>query len=369
MSKAKILISAAGTGGHLFPAQQLARLLKAKDCSVLFAAYNLSTNNFFHKNKFEYRDISSSPFNRKRIFSFFFKTLKGFFQSVFLLLKYKPDVVVGFGSYHSFPIILSSIILRKKIVLFDSNLVLGKVNTIFSKYAEYMCVQFSLKAPLKNEILVKRLPWEICKNDSLDTHGHLDLNLKKDVFTILIFGGSQGARVINDNFIDALKKVIKEYKIQVVHIIGNNYDIDTVKNFYNKNFVKSHVARFEDNMAKFYQMSDLVISRSGACTISELIYFEKPSILIPFKKAKNDHQFVNALFMQDEVNAASILEEEKISEDTMFYEIKSFLENDKKKLLTFIKNIKKFKGLEDKKNKKSLTDLILELTNKKMKNT
>jgi len=113
-------------------------------------------------------------------------------------------------------------------------------------------------------------------------------------------------------------------------------------------------------LAVFYKLSDLVISRSGACSILEFIHFEKPSILIPFKGAKENHQLKNAIYMKNHIGASSIILEENISKDVLLNEMISFLKNDKKKLCLFKENIRRFKILDEKKNKKDLSDLVLE---------
>ncbi len=359
--KLKVLISASGTGGHLIPAQRLADILKKKDCDIFFAASGLSNRLFFQKENFSYLDISSSMINKKTIFIAFFKILKGLFQSLKLIIKYKPNVVVGFGSYHTFPVILASFLLKKKIILFDSNLILGKVNRIFSKIAKYVAIQFEIDKKLKNSVLVKRFPWDI-KNE-IDQGFIKKFGLDSNVFTIMIFGGSQGSKIINDNFIKTAQN-LKKQKIQIIHILGSNYEKEKIKSIYDEYKIKSYVSNFEKNLFDFYKISDLVISRAGACSISEIIHFEKPSILIPFKNAKDNHQYKNAVFMQNTIGISSLILEDNLTEKTLYDEIISFLENNKKKFCLFKENVQKYKSLENKKNIKDLCDLVFEVGEK-----
>ncbi|NGX34984.1 MAG: UDP-N-acetylglucosamine--N-acetylmuramyl-(pentapeptide) pyrophosphoryl-undecaprenol N-acetylglucosamine transferase, partial [Candidatus Anoxychlamydiales bacterium] len=280
--KIKALISASGTAGHLMPAIQLAEKLKNEDIDIYFAAYGLENREIFPKDKFKYLDIISSPIGKKTIIKAFFKIFIGFLKSLKLIIKYKPDVVVGFGSYHTFPVILASLFLRKKIVLFDSNIILGKVNNFFAKKAKFLCTQFERENKLKNEILVKPLPW--IDNYQLQENSFFkNIDLKNNIFTILIFGGSQGSEIINRHFQMIINDLVKkEKKIQVIHILGNDQNKKKFKAFYDKLNISSYVSNFEKDFFRFYKISDLVISRSGAASISELIYFEKPSILVPF---------------------------------------------------------------------------------------
>ncbi|MBN2478920.1 MAG: UDP-N-acetylglucosamine--N-acetylmuramyl-(pentapeptide) pyrophosphoryl-undecaprenol N-acetylglucosamine transferase [Parachlamydiales bacterium] len=365
--KKKILISASGTGGHLIPAQDLAKILDNNNFEVFFAAYDLSKKSTFDKNRYQFKDIQAQLPSKKTIFSFLIKTLIGVFQSVFFIFKTKPEVVVGFGSYHTFPVILAATILRKKVILFDSNTILGKVNQFFSKKAKVVAVQFPLQKRLANEILVKRLPWTNLKVFENKTDLFQGKNLKNDLFTILIFGGSQGSKIINDNFLRILND-FKNLKLldnfQIIHICGNDQDESFFKKTYHDLNILAYVAAFEKNLISFMKHVDLVISRSGASTISELIHFEIPSILIPFKKAKDNHQFFNAKFLQDEVLGAKIVLEDFLDEKSLLNALMFLLENNRKNLLAFKENIKKFKNFEKNKNIKNFSEIIMELYGK-----
>ena len=359
----KVLISSSGTGGHLIPAIQLAKKLKLKGSDIFFAAHGLESRELFIKENFSYLDISASQINKKKIFFAFFKILKGFFQSLKLILKYKPSVIVGFGSYHTFPVILAAYVLRKKIILYDSNIELGQVNKIFAKKAKVVATQFEKASKLKHEILVKRFPWYIKddKKKNLKSDILKKVKLEKNIFTILIFGGSQGSSIINENFVNNIRALSKKQKVQIVHILGHGIDKTKINKIYDDLHLKSYVSNFEKDLDQFYKISDLVISRAGACSISEQIYFEKPSILIPYKNAKDNHQLKNALFMQNAVKSAIVITEDSLLKDTLLNEINFFLENGQKKLCLFKKNIQKFKHQNDEKNKNDLTDLVLKL--------
>ena len=113
----KIIIAAGGTGGHLIPAQQLSdNLLKRKDIEITFVGNALSQNRNFKKEKYKYLDIPSSSFSKKNLFKSLFLLLKGFLKSLFILRKIKPGLIVGFGSYHTFPLMLAAKFFRKKYV-------------------------------------------------------------------------------------------------------------------------------------------------------------------------------------------------------------------------------------------------------------
>src|SRR5690606_13931137 len=144
--------------GHLFPAQQLAYYYP----DVLFAGHHLSKSPFFRE-EFPFQEIKASP---PKKWSFLFSTIIGLFQSLKLFSKNKIDVVVGFGSFHTFPVLLAAAILRKKMVLFEANCVLGKVNRLFAPFADKIAVQFPI--PTKKTVLVPLLPWKKQKKPSRD---------------------------------------------------------------------------------------------------------------------------------------------------------------------------------------------------------
>jgi UDP-N-acetylglucosamine--N-acetylmuramyl-(pentapeptide) pyrophosphoryl-undecaprenol N-acetylglucosamine transferase len=354
--KIDVLISASGTGGHLIPAQSLSEILLKKDLNVFFAACDLSKKKIFEKNKYQFKDIESALPN-KNIFLFFYKILKGTIQSIYLILKLKPKVVVGFGSYHTFPVILASYILRKKIVLFDSNSYLGLTNRVFAKKAKVVATQFEINKKLNNIKLVKMLPWiDVEKKDRFENI----TKLKKNKFTILIFGGSQGSDIISKNFIKNLE-VLKNKDLQIIHLLGEKSNIDEYKKIYDENNISSYVSDFESDMHSLYKNASFVISRAGACTIAEEIFYEVPSILVPFAKAKDNHQYINAKFMQDIVQSAYILLEKEI--DNKFnHVLNEILKNNRIKLMR--ENIKNYKSLINNQNREQLSQIIINLVKK-----
>lgn len=292
--KYRVLIAAGGSGGHLFPAQQMATHLT----DVIFAGHNLSMSPFF-QHQFPLLDIAASqpksPF-------FIFSTLKGLFQTFRLFSKHKIDVVVGFGSFHTFPVLLAATLLRKKIVLFEANCRLGKVNRLFAPFANKIAVQFPV--PNKNAVFVPLLPWKapekkVSKQEALEYFG------LKENFTILIFGGSQGASFFNEIMPKAFNTA------QVIHFTGKGQAT------YENGCVKA----FETRMDLAYTAADLVICRSGASTMAELIRYGKPSLLIPYPHSSEDHQRENAKFLTDVVRGARMLDQKDATVDRIQEEV------------------------------------------------
>jgi len=268
----KVLIATGGTGGHLFPSKQLAELLKGAD--VIFAGHKLASTPFFDR-KVPYHEVASASSKKKWPL-----LLKGVWQSLKLLLSFKPDVVVGFGSFHSFPVLMAAVILRKKIVLFEANGSLGKVNRFFVPFAKKLALQFPIAH--KKAVYVPLLPWTQKRGRSK--------KYEKDPkrTTILIFGGSQGAEFINKTFCEAAK--LLSFPFSVIHLTGKE-DPDIPYS------VPAVVKAFEDDMAAAYAVSDLAVCRCGAGTTAELIQNRIPSVVIPYPYA-HDHQRINGEYLK-----------------------------------------------------------------------
>jgi UDP-N-acetylglucosamine--N-acetylmuramyl-(pentapeptide) pyrophosphoryl-undecaprenol N-acetylglucosamine transferase len=299
----RVLIAAGGTGGHLLPAQQLAELLEKQGAKVSFAGYKLGISPYFQREKFGFKEIPAAPLGG---LSFFYRLLVGGWKALRLFFKEKPDVVVGFGSYHTVPVLLVAALLGKKIILFEANRTLGKVNRLFRPFAKKIAWQFLPRvADESKDLLVARCPWispAISLRDSLSARK--ELGLDPDRFTILVFGGSQGAAFLNEKM-PAVAALLPH--IQWIHIAGNEAAAAQVSARYGH---RALVFSFVSNMPLLYAAADAAICRSGAGTVSELLRFQVPSILIPFPHATEDHQRHNAEFLVEKGGAVCLLQSE-----------------------------------------------------------
>ena len=196
------------------------------------------------------------------------------------MARFKPDVVVGFGSFHSFPVLTAAAILRKKIILFEANCSLGQVNRFFVPFAEKIAFQFPIK--MKKAVYVPLLPW--IKKEQGGKKYHLDPNRT----TILVFGGSQGASFINQVFPEAAK--LLSFPFQVIHLTGKT-DLEI------RYSVPCVVKPFEEEMESAYEAADFAVCRCGAGTSAELIRYRLPAVVIPYPYA-NDHQRKNGEYLQ-----------------------------------------------------------------------
>ena len=312
--KLTILICTGGSAGHIFPAIDFAK--KYPQAQIHFAGHLLSKSRFFNAS-YSVTDIEAAAFSFKRLGRFLKSTLQGFLQAITVIRQVSPDLILGFGSYHTFPLMVASVVLRKKIYLFEANFSLGKVNRLFAPFAKKVFSQFPLKQKLSSHELVQRLPWKEKINKAL-TKGFAAkyFGLNENVFTILVFGGSQGAAFFNDFLPSVLDKIPN---IQVLHFTGPHTAV------YKNN--PSCVKEFENQMDLAYTLCDIAICRSGAGTISELISYQVPALLIPYPFSADQHQLTNAKFMVQTVQGALFLEQKQATEKTILEKINLLKEN------------------------------------------
>jgi len=302
-----VVITAGGTGGHLFPAQNTARELKEhiKGLEVVFMAKGLNTNSRFRREEFRYYDIPSGPITPKKLLFSTASILYGVIKSIKLLRKLKPAVVVGFGSYHSFPVLVAAKLLGIDIILHEANSIPGKVNKLFSPYAVWTGVFFPDAAlHLKGKVVQTDIPLRKERSTRKEALAHY--GLPEDCFTILVFGGSLGASRLNELAHDAITRLQK--RVQVLHFTGSSEERLTYESR-----VRAHVAPFEHNMHYAWAAADLAITRAGASTVAESIAFGVPSIFIPYPQSADGHQDKNAAFVVEQIGGAVAFQEKGLS--------------------------------------------------------
>jgi UDP-N-acetylglucosamine--N-acetylmuramyl-(pentapeptide) pyrophosphoryl-undecaprenol N-acetylglucosamine transferase len=309
----KILISGGGTGGHIFPAIAIADALKKKlpQVDILFVGA---------KGKMEMEKVPLAGYPIKGLWisgfqrSLSFKNLLFPFKLVFSLLKagriiskFKPDVVIGVGGYASGPI--GQMAVRKNIplVLQEQNSYPGITNKILAKKAEKICVAYQgMEKYFPKEKLC--LAGNPIRKNVIEIEGKREqalqyFELDKNKQVVLIVGGSQGARSINESVNLNLELLVMN-KLQLIWQTGKTYadiarkDVLEKLNGNNKQLVR--VQEFINKMDFAYAAADIVVSRAGAIAISELCSVGKPSILIPLPSAAEDHQTSNALALADQ---------------------------------------------------------------------
>ena len=308
----RFLICGGGTGGHLFPATAIMTELSKQGANVLYMgskhgieATTIKSDNIVLLDiKGFHRTLSLSNFIDN--IKFPFKIIKSVFKSVIIIYKFNPQLIIGTGGYSSGIPLISALILGKKILLQEQNSYPGFTNRILSKFADKICLGYTeSRKYFKNNCIFTGNP--IRKNLKIynKSQARNELSINENKFTIFICGGSQGSKPINEY----LKKNINFYNRLDANIIWQCGPIH-LKVLSSLNINKNIILYdFIKNIDLVYSASDLVISRSGALTLTEINYFGKASILIPFPFSAGNHQYKNAIFSKK--SKASIIIEQK----------------------------------------------------------
>lgn len=293
----RVLIAGGGTGGHLFPGIALAEEVTTRhpQNDVVFVGT---------RRGLEARVVPAAGFKLETITS---RGLKGmspvnlllgvlalplsFLESLYLLFKYKPDVVVGVGGYSSGPVVMAAWMLGIPTAVQEQNALPGATNKLLGKFVKAVFLAFDEARRFFPEKKIHVIGNPI-RRKLLDNY--LRSSIAHDKFTILVFGGSLGAKGLNSRVLDALKH-LEDLKpeLKFIHQTGKA-DLDTVRAGYAEKNYDAEVVEFIDDMSGAYAKSELVICRAGATTLAELTVCKKAAILVPFPFATDDHQAVNA---------------------------------------------------------------------------
>lgn len=336
----KVIIACGGSGGHIFPAVALAEGLKTYDrySDIMFIGSNKALDKrIFEKEGLKYRLLWAN----KLPYKFSYKTflfILGFFadllRSLGILVKYRPDVAVGFGGYVSGPVIIAAYMLGIPRVIHEQNAMPGRANAMLFRFADKIAVSFEETRPRLGAYAGKcvftgnPIRVSLLRDDKSASIKKLGLNPGK--FTILVIGGSQGAHNLNKAFLKALSKIDENVRqnLQIIHITGAA-DYGWASEAYKELSLENCTHSFMDRIEDAYSASDLVVTRSGASAIFEIAYFGRPMILVPYPFAFS-HQSENARIFSTK-GAAVRIDEKDLSPDLMKEKIEKLL-NDRRAL-------------------------------------
>lgn len=326
--KKKIAFAAGGTGGHMIPACTLALQLR-HFCDLFFCGVDLKNHRDRLKSKnFPYYTlVGGTPFHKNPIRSLknIALLIVGTWQCWKIYRKEKPDLIVGFGSFHSFPALLAAYLYRIPIILFESNVQEGIVNRFFSKWAVvstavFREVHISLKGPVRQVALPIHKPFGICRKKAREYFG-----LEPDRPTLLVTGGSLGAREINQMIV-SISSFLHDKKMQIIHLVGAHENIEELREKYKAMLLLVALKPFEEKMYFAWEAADIAICRAGAATLSELVEFEVPALVIPYRFSSRAHQVSNAKYFSEIVKGGiSLCDKESV--DTVLETIQTLWEN------------------------------------------
>jgi UDP-N-acetylglucosamine--N-acetylmuramyl-(pentapeptide) pyrophosphoryl-undecaprenol N-acetylglucosamine transferase len=297
MKKEVVVLVGGGTKGHLFPAISVAQNLQNKEnkLCVIISDINDPIETKGLKTVIIPRMVPKDGLISRIVL--IWHMLITLIRLSFLYIKLKPKVIVGFGGFTAFIPLVAAIILRIPIIVHEQNSVLGKVNEIMSKYACKISLGFFQALSPPKKYAHKCV---FSKNPVRNQIKHQETISNSKTLSILVIGGSQGARAFNTIVPDAVKQLKQMHSDQRLLITQQAHKDkhEYLQNFYNEIQVEYKLEEFFLNMSDMYSKADLVVCRSGASTIEELVSIHKPSILIPLPIAARNHQAINALYLE-----------------------------------------------------------------------
>ena len=344
MRQFKFIISGGGTGGHIYPAISISNELKLRypNSKIVFVgARDRMEMQIVPKHGFEIIGLWISGFTRSlslKNFIFPIKLLASLLRSLFIIKNNKPDVVIGTGGFASGPILYIASLFGIPTLIQEQNSYPGITNKILAKRASKICVAYDNLDRFfdKNKLILTGNPVRSdLQNLAIDSVGAaLNFGLEENKKTLLIIGGSNGSREINKLIFNNLN-LFESLNIQLLWQCGKIY-FEQYKNLNNNKNIK--VYDFIDKMNLAYEVADIIISRAGASSISELCIVGKPVIFLPSPNVAEDHQSKNALSLVNN-KAALMIEEKNMNKD--FKNSFSELINDSELQNELSRNIKK----------------------------
>ncbi len=327
----RVIISAGGTGGHIYPALAIINKIKEKepDSEFLYiGTHNRMEKDIVPAKGIPFKSIEMYGFSKKIFRNI--KTVKCLFkafkQCKKMIREFNPDIVIGVGGYVTVPVIVSAKKLGYKTFLHEQNSLPGKSNKFLSKYCDLVGVSFESsldKFPLGKAIVTGNP----CSEDALKAPVLLKstLGLSATKKLVLIVMGSLGAGRVSKYLESELQKFEgKEY--EVLFVTGKSSYDEVMRHSYPKN-VK--IIPFYEGLTSVMKKTDVMVSRAGASTLSELIALEVPSILIPSPYVANNHQYLNALDLVNQ-NAALMIEEKDLEEGSLIKKVDELINNEEK---------------------------------------
>ena len=336
----KVIIAAAGTGGHINPGIAIANKIKEeeKESEIIFIGTNRGLeNDLVPRAGYELKTIEAYGLSKKlsiENIKNMIKTFKGYGEAKKIIKEFNPDIVIGTGGYICGATITAAHNLKIPTLLHESNAFPGKAIKMLAKKTDCILVSFEdAISRIKNakKIVCTGTPTKITKKDYTKEEVQ---SMKKDAGfdmekpIVLVFGGSQGAQAINESIIGIAKNNLntdyqimwatgpKQYDLIKERFENENLNINNIKNM--------KIVPYIYNMEEVMNLSDVIVARSGAMTVTEISNLGKPSILIPLPNVSNNHQLYNAKVLEN-VGAAKIILNKDLTDKKLDLKIKNII--------------------------------------------
>ncbi|MGF6375292.1 UDP-N-acetylglucosamine--N-acetylmuramyl-(pentapeptide) pyrophosphoryl-undecaprenol N-acetylglucosamine transferase [Clostridiales Family XIII bacterium PM5-7] len=322
----RCIITGGGSGGHIYPAIAIADKIKERDpdAQILYIGNDIGLEKDIVPGAgYDMRLVSAKWLDRRNLFKIFdtgFSTLRGVHQSLRIMKKFKPDVVIGTGGFVCVPVMYAGHKYGAKCYLHEQNAYPGVANKTLEKFTTKVFLGFPdagqfFKEPEKHVAVGNPVRKQFYEVDDAEARRHLDI--PADDFVVFSFGGSQGAEKLNDVGFDLMKAINGEKGITFIFGTGSQYydeildkakaeGIDIQSNIRIKSYI--------NDMENYLGASDLIISRAGALSVAETTVCGKASILIPSPNVTGNHQYFNAKSIADKGGAILIEEKDLTSQ-------------------------------------------------------
>ncbi len=340
MKLTKLVVSCGGTGGHFFPGLSIARTFHDQGGEVLLllsGANAVEQSQIAENAGIRAVALPHMPHYRKNPFRFISGFLGGFSGAGREFKKFKPQAMLGMGSFATLPVVLAAVRCKVPLFLHDGNARIGKANRFFSRWAKFAGSAFPAvnASACRCEVVETGMPVRpellrfagLSKKQAIDeVNRHFNTAFSEDKPLILITGGSQGAAVFNRILPEACCKL--DAGFQVIHLTGKGKLADAENGYKNAGFPHL-LCETTGEMAKVMAAADLVFSRSGGSTVAELALFGKAAVLVPYPFAAEGHQMDNARYFASQ-DAAVLIENSELTVDKAAGVIGDFMKNPEK---------------------------------------
>lgn len=345
----KIILTGGGTGGHIIPLIAVARKIKEKNPDTQFIFIGPKgklEEEIIGRESIPMRNISVGKFRRYFSFQNFidcFKIPIGIIQAMAVLLAEMPDAIFSKGGYASLPVVIVGWMYRIPILIHESDAVPGMANSMLSKFAERVAVSYpeAEKEFPAAQVVLTGNPLREDINQGSASNARQEFSLTESKKVIFVWGGSQGARSINNKILDILPELLLKY--QVIHQTGES-NFEEVRHRAGEMGIKLGregyfaIPFIGENLKDILAVSDLVISRAGSTSIAEIAANGKPAIIIPLESSASNHQRMNAYALA-KIGGCIVLEENNLGKNLFMSRIDEIMNNDelRKKLSEDIK--------------------------------
>jgi UDP-N-acetylglucosamine--N-acetylmuramyl-(pentapeptide) pyrophosphoryl-undecaprenol N-acetylglucosamine transferase len=339
----KVILAGGGTGGHIYPAVTIARELQRRDSKIeiLFVGGKRGLeSDIIPKEGFRLVTLNLTGIPRKispKVITSLWLATKGMGETFKIIREFKPDLVIGTGGYVCGPMVLAAALQGVPTAIQEQNAFPGLTNRILGRWVKRIFLAYPeaskyfspkkisiLGNPIRSEEFTKVSRKEAEKN----------LGLKPDHINLLVFGGSQSARRINQALLPILGKLLGNFlKLQIILMTGAKEYDNINKALISLDLVKEHSDRLKlvayfYKIAEAYKASDIILSRAGAISLAEITCFGIPAILIPYPYATNNHQEFNARVLEKN-GAARVILEANLSPDNLWTNLSQLLNEQK----------------------------------------